>query len=91
MSGDGFEMMTYWAGSSNMEEQFTRTLTRGSDKLLRILVWSSVGVSVVAAALYAGYEIRLRRLIKRRSPYELFGHAGDDPTWIDDTEYGVGI
>jgi hypothetical protein len=63
----------------------------GSNKALRILGWSALGVSVVAAALYAGYELRLRWLIKRRTPYELFGHAGDDAAWIDDTEYGVGI
>ncbi len=61
------------------------------NRALRILGWSALGVGVVAGALYAGYEIRLRRLIKRRSPYELFGHAGDDGTWLDDSEYGVGI
>jgi hypothetical protein len=61
------------------------------NKALIILGWSAVGVGVVAAALYAGYEIRLRRIIKRRSPYEMYSHSGDDSSWIDTTEYGVGI
>jgi hypothetical protein len=65
--------------------------TAARNRALKIMGWSALGVGVVAAAVYAGYEIRLRYRIKRRSPYELFGHAGDDATWVDDTEYGVGI
>lgn len=65
--------------------------TAARNRVLKALGWSALGVSVVAGALWAGYEIRLRRVIKRRTPYELFSHSGDDGQWADDTEYGVGV
>jgi len=60
------------------------------NRALMIVGWTSLGLGIVAAALYAGYEIRLRRF-RNRSPYEMFGHAGDDTNWMDSSEYGVGI
>jgi len=60
-------------------------------KIIKIVGWSALGIGVVAGALWAGYEIRLRRLIKRRTPYEMFSHSGDAGEWTDDTEYGVGV
>ena len=60
------------------------------NRALRVVGWSALGLGIVTAALYAGYEIRLRRF-RNRSPYEMFGHAGDDTRWMDTTEYGVGI
>lgn len=59
-------------------------------RVFRILGWSAVGVGVLAAAFYAGYEIRSYRF-RTRSPYQIFGHAGDDQSWLDSSEYGVGI
>jgi hypothetical protein len=61
------------------------------NRALKVVGWSALGLGVVAGALWAGYELRLRYVIKRRSPYEMFGHAGDDVEWGEDAEYGVGV
>ena len=54
-----------------------------------ILMWTGIGLGVVAGALYLGNELRKQRLAKRM-PYESFSHAGEDRTF-NGTEYGVGI
>lgn len=56
---------------------------------LLILMWTGIGLGVVAGALYLGNELRKQRLAKRM-PYESFSHAGEDRTF-NGTEYGVGI
>ena len=56
---------------------------------LLILMWTGVGLGVVAGALYIGFELRKRRLA-RRTPYDSYSHAGEDRTF-NSTEYGVGI
>ena len=56
---------------------------------LLILMWTGVGLGVVAGALYIGFELRKRRLAKR-TPYDSYSHAGEDRTF-NSTEYGVGI
>ena len=56
---------------------------------LLILMWTGVGLGVVAGALYVGFELRKRRLAKR-TPYDSYSHAGEDRTF-NSTEYGVGI
>jgi len=52
-------------------------------------MWTSVGLGIVAGALYLGNELRKQRL-SRRTPYESYSHAGDD-RMFNGTEYGVGI
>lgn len=56
---------------------------------LLILMWTSIGLGVVAGALYLGYELRKQRLAKRM-PYESYSHAGEDRI-VNGAEYGVGI
>jgi hypothetical protein len=56
---------------------------------LLILMWTSIGVGVVAGALYLGNELRKQRLANR-TPYESYSHAGEDRL-LNGTEYGVGV
>ena len=53
------------------------------------LLWTGIGLGVVAGALYLGNELRKQRFA-RRTPYESYSHAGEDRT-LNGTEYGVGI
>jgi len=53
------------------------------------LMWTGIGLGVVAGALYLGNELRKQRLAKR-TPYESYSHAGEDRL-LNGTEYGVGI
>jgi hypothetical protein len=69
-----------------MEESTTDMSFR---RPLLILMWTGIGLGVVAGALYLGNELRKQRLTKRM-PYESFSHAGEDRTF-NGTEYGVGI
>jgi hypothetical protein len=55
---------------------------------LRALGWASVAVGVVAVGLYVGRELRVRYKFKRRTPGDIYSHAGDEYTAAD---YGVGI
>ena len=56
---------------------------------LMILMWTSLGIGIVAGALYLGNELRKKRLANR-TPYESYSHAGEDQGF-NGTEYGVGI
>ena len=56
---------------------------------LLILMWTGIGLGVIAGALYLGNELRKQRLAKRM-PYESYSHAGED-RMLNGTEYGVGI
>jgi hypothetical protein len=55
---------------------------------LRVLGWTSVAVGVAALGLYVGRELRVRYKFKRRTPGDIYSHAGDEYTAAD---YGVGI
>jgi hypothetical protein len=55
---------------------------------LRAIGWTSVAVGVVALGLYVGRELRQRYKFKRRTPYDIYSHAGDE---IQSAEYGMGI
>jgi len=70
-------------------EETTTEMSPSIRRPLRILMWTGIGVGVVAGALYLGYELRKRRLAKR-TPYDSYSHAGEDRTF-NNTEYGVGI
>jgi len=72
--------------------QTEETRTQMSSSIRRpllILVWTGIGLGVVAGGLYLGYELRKRRLAKR-TPYDSYSHAGED-RMFNSTEYGVGI
>lgn len=53
-----------------------------------IMMWTSLGIGIVAGALYLGNELRKKRLANR-TPYDSYSHAGEE--MFNGTEYGVGI
>jgi hypothetical protein len=50
--------------------------------------WVSAGVTALAVGVVVGREIRQRYKFHRRTPYDLYAHAGDQ---AQDIEFGVGI
>jgi hypothetical protein len=76
------------AGPETMEENATR-MNASIRRPLIALMWTSIGIGVVAGALYLGNELRKRRLANR-TPYDSYSHAGEDQSF-NGTEYGVGI
>ncbi|QNI31023.1 hypothetical protein H7849_18200 [Alloacidobacterium dinghuense] len=55
---------------------------------LKAIGWSSVAVGVVALGLYVGRELRQRYKFNRRTPYDVYSHAGDQ---MQSDAYGMGI
>src|SRR5271154_1275215 len=55
---------------------------------LKAIGWTSVAVGVVALGLYVGRELRQRYKFNRRTPYDLYSHAGDQ---MQSDAYGMGI
>jgi hypothetical protein len=55
---------------------------------LRALGWASVAVGVAALGLYVGRELRQRYKFNRRTPSDVYSHAGDEG---QTTEFGMGI
>ncbi len=56
---------------------------------LRTLGWISAGAGALGLGLVVGREIRQRYKFHRRTPYDLYAHAGDYKK--NDLEFGVGI
>jgi hypothetical protein len=52
------------------------------------LGWISAGAGALSLGLIAGRELRRRYKFKRRTPYDLYAHAGD---YNQDVDFGVGI
>lgn len=86
MQSQGLEIATPEAPET---QETTTQMSSSIRRPLLILMWTGIGVGVVAGALYLGYELRKRRLAKR-TPYDSFSHAGEDQ-FFNSTEYGVGI
>jgi hypothetical protein len=55
---------------------------------LKAIGWSSIAVGVVALGLYVGRELRQRYKFNRRTPYDMYSHAGDQ---MQSDAYGMGI
>jgi hypothetical protein len=55
-------------------------------KTLRLIGWFSAGMALAALGIYLGSELRSRYKFKRRTPYDFYAHADEQPG-----EYGVGI
>lgn len=70
-------------------EEESTDMTFSIRRPLLILMWTGIGLGVVAGALYLGNELRKQRLAKR-TPYESYSHAGEDRI-LNGAEYGVGI
>lgn len=70
-------------------EESTTEMNLSIRRPLLALMWTSIGLGIVAGALYLGNELRKQR-IANRTPYESYSHAGED-RFLNGTEYGVGI
>jgi len=57
--------------------------------VLRNIGLLSAGVTVVAIGVMVGNELRKRYKFNRRTPYDVYSHAGDKP--VEDLEFGLGI
>jgi hypothetical protein len=57
--------------------------------LLRKIGLLSAGVTVVAIGVMVGRELRQRYKFNRRTPYDFYGHSGDEHQ-TDDIEFGLG-
>ena len=77
------------AGPETVMEEDTTRMNLSIRRPLMILMWTSLGIGIVAGALYLGNELRKKRLANR-TPYESYSHAGEDQMF-NGTEYGVGI
>ena len=52
----------------------------------------SAGITVLAVSVVVGRELRQRYKFSRRTPYDLYSHAGESaPRVAQDLEFGVGI
>ncbi len=60
----------------------------GQGRLLTTLGWISAGAGTLGLGLIVGRELRRRYKFKRRTPYDLYAHAGD---YANDVDFGVGI
>lgn len=68
-------------------ESILPTVRPSSSGALRAIGWTSVAVGVTALGLFIGRELRLRYKFNRRTPSDLFSHAGEELG----AEYGVGV
>jgi hypothetical protein len=48
----------------------------------------SAGITVLAIGVVVGRELRARYKFQRRTPYDIYAHAGDQ---AQDLEFGVGV
>ena len=55
--------------------------------LIKTVGWISAGLGAVALGLFIGRELRQRYQFNRRTPYDAYAHAGDEP----DVDFGLGI
>jgi hypothetical protein len=84
------QAMKLFQSLRKLEEELEDTVSLGSSearKVLRNIGWVSAGVTVVALGLVVGRELRQRYKFNRRTPYDMYGHSGDQ----QDVEFGVGI
>lgn len=56
--------------------------------LFKTVGWVSAGLGAVALGLVVGNEIRQRYKFNRRTPYDNYGHSGDE---TQDMDFGLGI
>lgn len=62
--------------------------SRNESHAIKTIGWASLALGVAAIGVYVGRELRLRYKFKRRTPYDLYSHAGDR---MPSAEYGMGI
>jgi hypothetical protein len=54
---------------------------------IKTVGWISAGLGAVALGLFIGRELRQRYKFNRRTPYDVYAHAGDEK----DVDFGLGI
>jgi len=59
-----------------------------SGSFLHTIGWLSAGAGALGIGLVIGRELRQRYKFNRRTPYDVYAHAGD---YKSDLEFGVGI
>jgi len=73
------------------ESEFDSSAEETEDKAerstLRVIGWFSVGMAVAALGIYLGSELRSRYKFKRRTPYDFYANAGENPI----SEFGMGV
>lgn len=57
--------------------------------LFKTVGWISAGLGAVALGLFIGRELRQRYQFNRRTPYDVYAHAGDEQDV--DFDFGIGI
>ncbi|MGD0442418.1 MAG: hypothetical protein ABSA39_00645 [Edaphobacter sp.] len=72
--------LTFSKQSEDYEEEEETTL-------IKTVGWISAGLGAVALGLFIGRELRQRYQFNRRTPYDAYAHAGDEP----DVDFGLGI
>jgi len=69
-------------------EDVISTESGESRNVLRNIGWISAGLTALALGLVVGRELRQRYKFNRRTPYDAYGHSGDE---MQDVEFGVGV
>jgi lactate dehydrogenase-like 2-hydroxyacid dehydrogenase len=72
---------------SNEPEQLAPLEEAHESKTLRVIGWFSIGMAVAAVGIYVGAEMRNRYKFKRRTQYDFYSNAGEQPA----SEFGMGI
>jgi hypothetical protein len=72
---------------SSVVEALVPESSSSSSGALRAIGWTSAALAVTALGLYVGRELRQRYKFNRRTPSDLFSHAGEEMG----AEYGMGI
>ena len=62
--------------------------SRRHSVVLRSIGWGAAGAGALTIGLVIGRELRQRYKFNRRTPYDLYAHAGEHG---QDVEFGVGI
>jgi len=65
-----------------------RDASEGGRTFMRNVGLVSAGITVLAIGVVVGRELRERYRFNRRTPYDIYSHAGDQ---TQDLEFGVGI
>jgi len=78
--------MALFRSHRKFEKRMAKAASDGR-ALLTNIGWVSAGLTAVAIGLVVGRELRQRYKFKRRTPYDVYGHSGDER----DVEFGMGI
>jgi hypothetical protein len=83
------QAMNLFRSIRKLEQELEEAVSGPSEScnVLRKLGWVSAGVTVLALGVVVGRELRQRYKFSHRTPYDMYGHSGDQ----QDVEFGVGV